>query len=45
MKAIKTFISGPIEYGTDKEHGGIFYFLDVDGTLKSTLQMFYRVVW
>ena len=35
QKAIEHFILNPIEYGSDKEHGGIFYFLDVDGKLKS----------
>ena len=31
QKAIDQFILNPIEYGADKEHGGIFYFLDADG--------------
>ena len=29
--AIKSFIETPLEYGWDKECGGIFYFLDADG--------------
>ncbi len=29
--AINKFVELPYEYGWDKEHGGLFYFLDVDG--------------
>ncbi|KAM9342092.1 N-acylglucosamine 2-epimerase isoform 2-T3 [Pholidichthys leucotaenia] len=29
--AISKFVELPYEYGWDKEHGGLFYFLDVDG--------------
>ena len=32
-KAIKHFIDYPLEYGLDVEHGGLFYFLDVDGNI------------
>ena len=29
--AIEHFIENPMEYGIDKEYGGLFYYLDVDG--------------
>lgn len=29
--AIRNFVELPYQYGWDKEHGGLFYFLDVDG--------------
>lgn len=29
--AIDKFVELPYQYGWDKEHGGLFYFLDVDG--------------
>ena len=29
--AITSFIEGPLEHGWDKQHGGIFYFLDSEG--------------
>ena len=29
--AITSFIEGPLEHGWDKQHGGIFYFLDAEG--------------
>ena len=32
--AIKTFIEKPLEFGWDKIHDGIFYFLDADGNSK-----------
>ena len=30
-KSVSTFIEKPLDYGWDKEHGGLFYFLDADG--------------
>ena len=32
--AIQTFIEKPLEFGWDKIHDGIFYFLDADGDIK-----------
>lgn len=29
--AVKNFIQQPAEYGWDREHGGLFYYMDVDG--------------
>ena len=29
--AVESFIRSPFEYGWDKENGGLFSFLDVDG--------------
>lgn len=29
--AIDKFVELPYQYGWDKDHGGLFYFLDVDG--------------
>lgn len=28
--AVANFIDNPFKYGWDKDHGGLFYFLDVD---------------
>ena len=36
--AIKTFIEKPLEFGWDKEHGGIFYFLDSEGLCPTALE-------
>lgn len=38
--AIDKFIVNPFQYGWDKEHGGLFYFLDVDGHRLSIITMY-----
>jgi len=32
--AIESFIEEPLSYGWDQEHGGITYFMDIDGREK-----------
>ena len=44
-KAIKHFIEYPLEYGTDKEEGGLFYFLDVDGNDPIQLEWDMKLWW
>ena len=38
--ASKHFIQNPISYGQDKENGGLFYFLDVDGKYKRSINIY-----
>lgn len=43
--AIDKFVELPYQYGWDKEHGGLFYFLDVDGHCPTQVnQSFLEVV-
>ena len=37
--ASKHFIQNPISYGQDKENGGLFYFLDVDGKSQRSINI------
>lgn len=43
--AIETFIVKAFENGWDKEHGGLFYFLDVDGWCPTQLEWSQKLWW
>ena len=43
--AIEDFIMTPLNAGWDKEHGGIFYFLDVDGHDPTQLEWNMKLWW
>ena len=43
--AIQTFMINPFNYGWDKEHGGIYYFLDVDGWSPVQLEWDLKLFW
>ncbi|XP_023812865.1 N-acylglucosamine 2-epimerase isoform X1 [Oryzias latipes] len=43
--AIEKFIELPLEYGWDREHGGLFYFLDVDGHCPTQLEWNMKPWW
>ena len=43
--AIQTFMITPFNYGWDKEHGGIYYFLDVDGWSPVQLEWDLKLFW
>ncbi|XP_049608102.1 N-acylglucosamine 2-epimerase [Syngnathus scovelli] len=44
-KAINKFVELPFEYGWDKQHGGLFYFLDVDGHCPTQLEWSMKLWW
>ena len=37
--AVDSFIRSPFEYGWDKENGGLYSFLDIDGTMLEFVRM------
>ncbi|KAK7883952.1 hypothetical protein WMY93_027075 [Mugilogobius chulae] len=43
--AISRFIEGPFQSGWDQEHGGLFYFLDVDGHCPTQLEWSMKLWW
>uniref|UniRef100_A0A3P8NB90 N-acylglucosamine 2-epimerase n=1 Tax=Astatotilapia calliptera TaxID=8154 RepID=A0A3P8NB90_ASTCA len=43
--AIRNFVELPYQYGWDKEHGGLFYFLDVDGHCPTQLEWSMKLWW
>jgi len=43
--AIEDFIMSPLDTGWDKENGGIFYFLDVDGHDPTQLEWSMKLWW
>ncbi|XP_054629630.1 N-acylglucosamine 2-epimerase isoform X3 [Dunckerocampus dactyliophorus] len=43
--AIDKFVELPFQYGWDKEHGGILYFLDVDGHCPTQLEWNMKLWW
>lgn len=43
--AINKFVDLPFHYGWDKEHGGLFYFLDVDGYCPTQLEWSMKLWW
>ena len=43
--AIEDFIMSPLDTGWDKEYGGIFYFLDVDGHDPTQLEWSMKLWW
>uniref|UniRef100_A0A671XXA7 N-acylglucosamine 2-epimerase n=1 Tax=Sparus aurata TaxID=8175 RepID=A0A671XXA7_SPAAU len=43
--AIDKFVELPYQYGWDKEHGGLFYFLDVDGHCPTQLEWSMKLWW
>ncbi|WAR16244.1 RENBP-like protein, partial [Mya arenaria] len=43
--AINKFMIKPFEYGWDKEHGGLFYFLDADGLSPVQLEWNMKLWW
>ena len=43
--AIDKFIVRPFETGWDKKHGGLFYFLDVDGLSPTQLEWSMKLWW
>lgn len=43
--AISTFMELPFNSGWDKEHGGLFYFLDVDGHCPTQLEWSMKLWW
>ncbi len=44
-EAIEKFIRVPFELGWDKEHGGIYYFLDIDGYSPVQLEWNLKLWW
>ena len=42
---METFMTKPFEYGWDKEHGGLFYYLDVDGWSPTQLEWSQKLWW
>ncbi len=44
-RAIKQFIDTPYEYGLDKEHGGLYYFLDSEGYCPTQLEWSMKLWW
>ncbi|XP_061648583.1 N-acylglucosamine 2-epimerase isoform X1 [Phyllopteryx taeniolatus] len=43
--AINKFVELPFQYGWDKEHGGLFYFLDADGHCPTQLEWSMKLWW
>lgn len=43
--AIEKFIEQPYAYGLDREHGGLFYFLDVGGHSPTQLEWGMKLWW
>lgn len=43
--AIEQFIEEPYAYGLDREHGGLFYFLDVGGHSPTQLEWGMKLWW
>ncbi|KAM4737847.1 N-acylglucosamine 2-epimerase isoform 3-T3 [Anableps anableps] len=43
--AIEKFVELPYESGWDKDHGGLFYFLDVDGHCPTQLEWSMKLWW
>ena len=43
--AITQFIDQPFSYGLDPEHGGLFYFLDVEGHSPTQLEWGMKLWW
>ena len=43
--AISKFIVEPFDYGWDKKHGGLLYFLDVDGQSPTQLEWNMKLWW
>ncbi|XP_072305458.1 N-acylglucosamine 2-epimerase isoform X1 [Eucyclogobius newberryi] len=43
--AISCFMEGPFQSGWDQEHGGLFYFLDVDGHCPTQLEWNMKLWW
>ncbi|XP_076023052.1 N-acylglucosamine 2-epimerase [Genypterus blacodes] len=43
--AINTFMELPYQSGWDKEHGGLFYFMDVDGHCPTQLEWSMKLWW
>lgn len=43
--AINKFVELPYQYGWDKEHGGLFYFLDVEGHCPTQLEWSMKLWW
>ncbi len=43
--AIQHFIASPFEYGWDKQYGGLFYYLDVDGFPCTQLEWDMKLWW
>ncbi|XP_012713418.2 N-acylglucosamine 2-epimerase [Fundulus heteroclitus] len=43
--AIEKFVELPFESGWDKDHGGLFYFLDVDGHCPTQLEWNMKLWW
>lgn len=43
--AIQSFMERPFEYGWDKQHGGLYYFLDVDGWSPVQLEWDMKLWW
>ena len=43
--AIEKFIEQPYAYGLDREHGGLFYFLDVSGHSPTQLEWGMKLWW
>lgn len=43
--AIRSFMERPFEYGWDKQHGGLYYFLDVDGWSPVQLEWDMKLWW
>ncbi|KAM3872214.1 N-acylglucosamine 2-epimerase [Diretmus argenteus] len=43
--AINKFMELPYQHGWDKEHGGLFYFLDVDGYCPTQLEWNMKLWW
>ena len=43
--AIKQFIEMPIEYGWDKQYGGLYYFMDQEGHSPLQLEWSMKLWW